>query len=336
MLRSQVSFGGFVCVLGVALSACAPSVSYVKTREAQGPLRARPASSVDVYFGTNPSKDFVSIGYFERPPNDYIEESSQDVVNDLRRRAGYIGCDGLVIPPRTELEALAKSTTEQARALCVMYVVAAKREAASAPVPAPVIVQTPSEPAASAPVPQRVTVKTNTQLNVAEKSLIKAKSVDAPSDEAACAGGNGDACIRLGAAAEASKDAALAEKHYARACAAHAQRGCTHLGILKLMAPPGVSKDEASALELFTRACATDDAIACRYQGLVYVEGRGQAKNVVGGMAYLQKACAANDAWSCFRLSGLWASGSGVAKDSSKAEEYRALACSKGYQAACQ
>lgn len=262
------------CLL-IVLAGCLPTTAFVRTVPTpDGERHARPASAVEVFFGNAPLKPHERVGYFDRTPSDYVADAAIDVIDDLRRIAGYHGCDGVLLPSKDELVTLAKSSTAKARAYCVMY----------------------------------------------EKVAAKPAARDDP-----------NVLLRLGAAAETANDLEQARSHYDQACKQSIQRGCTHLGILRLN-----SGDEAGALELFTRACVLDDAIACRYQGVMYVEGKGGATSGTGGVTYLDKACQAKDGWACWRIAQVLKTGEGgAAKDSARVDQYMALACTNGHQAAC-
>ena len=285
MLRSFIAVSAPLVAL-----ACLPSTDFVRTTPQKGDRVARPASAVEVFFGTTPAKSHVRVGYFDRAPSDYVDDRAIDVVNDLRRKAGYEGCDGVVIPPKADLERLAASSTEKARAFCIMY---------------------------------------GGQVAQAEKPA-------AASDEASCTANDGDACVRLGIAAEDAKSLAKAAAYYDKACKLPHQRGCTHAAILMLEGGEGVTKNEALALEMFAKACVLDDSVACRYQGLMYVEGKaGLKKGVLGGIGYLDKACQHKDGWACWRIAVVHKQGEGVPQDEARAATYMALACTNGHEAAC-
>ena len=160
------------------------------------------------------------------------------------------------------------------------------------------------------------------------------KSV-AATDLSACESGDSDACIRAGAAAEASKDLSRALDDYQRACQAQNRRGCTHAAIVEQSGGDGVKADPTQAAQLFGKSCTLDDFIACRYLGLMQLQGQGVPKDGAAALANMQKACTGKDGWGCWRLGKMYRDGEGVAKDKVHATDAFAQACTNDYKPAC-
>ncbi len=318
-----------LCIV-LGLGACA-TTEFVSTSEpVAGGRNPRPAHEVEIFFGTEPTRPYVRVGYFERAPSDYVNDNAGDVANALRRKGGYEGCDAVIVPPKEDLERLAQSTTEKAKAYCVMYSEQASPKAAADPAP----IAQPAPDATRTAQPVLSTKEEPLKVSNANDTMRVSDVKNLPDSEA-CERGKADACIRAGIEAEQKKELDKALAFFDKACGAPNQRGCTHKGILLLQGSTGMKKDEAQALELFTKACVLDDAIACRYQGLMYVEGKGVKKSTLGGLNLLDKACTAKDGWACWRISQLYKKGEGTAKDPDKAKAYERNACDSGYAQAC-
>ena len=136
----------------LALAGCGIHVEYTELNAPPRPLAPRAPESVEVYASAAPARPHVDVGLFE------VEQESSNtpgktraLLDELRRRAGAIGCDAVVVAGITaknsELESLLLDYDTNKKALqatCIVY---------TAPPPAPVTAQPQSVANQAQPAP---------------------------------------------------------------------------------------------------------------------------------------------------------------------------------------
>lgn len=251
----------------VAVAACLPTTEFVRT--IPGERVARPASDVDVYFGKQPTKNHVKVGYFDRTPSDYVEDKGVDLVDDMRRKAGYQGCDGVMIPTKDEVDRLAKSSTEKARAYCIMYSDKAPVAAADKPVnegDEHVRVGAAHEAAGA--------------LDEAEKEY-----------ELACRLPHQRGCTHLGILLLGKKEETKALELFTRACALDDGVACRYLGVMYVEGK-GTKASALGGVQYLDKACTAKDGWACWRIAQVLKSGEGGApKDQARAATYMALAC---------------------------------------------
>jgi hypothetical protein len=114
--------------------------------------------------------------------------------------------------------------------------------------------------------------------------------------------GNADAEAWLGAVLldrGRTREAVQALQHAANAGSAE---GAHRLALLYAQGADGLPRDDARALELFEKAAATGHLRAEINAGMLYLYGRGTAKDLVKARAWLEKAAAQNDPYALYAL----------------------------------
>lgn len=114
--------------------------------------------------------------------------------------------------------------------------------------------------------------------------------------------GNADAEAWLGAVLldrGRTREAVQVLQHAANAGSAE---GAHRLALLYAQGADGLPHDDARALELFEKAAATGHLRAEINAGMLYLYGRGTAKDLVKARAWLEKAAAQNDPYALYAL----------------------------------
>jgi TPR repeat protein len=86
------------------------------------------------------------------------------------------------------------------------------------------------------------------------------------------------------------------------AAAAGSAEGAHRLALLYAQGADGIPHDDARALELFEKAAAAGHLRAEINAGMLYLYGRGTAKDVMKARAWLEKAAARNDPYALYAL----------------------------------
>ena len=153
-----------------------------------------------------------------------------------------------------------------------------------------------------------------------------------------CEGGNADACVELGRAAEKdaknAKDRAAALAYHEKGCDGGALKGCVEAGGFYEDGKVG-KPDSKKAMALYTKACDAKEPSGCSRLGAVYELGIGVVPNIAKARELHGAACDAGDAYGCWHLGAIYELGNGVARDTPTAGGYYQKACDGGQYAAC-
>jgi hypothetical protein len=77
---------------------CGVSVEYVPLNTPPHAMKPRPPGSVDVYASNRPERPFVEVGMIEaQQESAYSQAPPEQIVAEMRGRAGELGCDGLML-----------------------------------------------------------------------------------------------------------------------------------------------------------------------------------------------------------------------------------------------
>jgi len=269
------------CFLLTALAACA-TTEFVRTVPRAGNRLARPASEVELFFGTEPQKGYEKVGYFERAPSDYVNDTGGDLAAALRRSAGYEGCDGVIIPPKSDLDRLALSSSEKAKAYCVMFGTAANPQA-EAPVNDSVACEK-GKPEACI----RAGIEAEQKQEIAAAFGFYEKACAAPNPR----GCTHKAIMLLQAPSGVTKDEAQALELFAKACVLDDPIACRYQGVMYVEGKGGVQKSALGGLGFLDKACTAKDGWACWRIAQVYKKGEGTAKDDSKAKTFEQSACA--------------------------------------------
>jgi TPR repeat protein len=281
--------------LGVLFfAACLPTTAFVRTAPNMSERVARPASQVELFIGTKPPKAFIEVGYFERAPSDYVDDKSIDVVNDLRRKAGYEGCEGVVIPSRADLERLAASSTEKARAVCIMFSGAPTLATESVAPP-------PSEEGAC----EANQADSCIRLGVAAESA----QAFAKADEyytRACKIPNARGCTHhailiLDGREGVAKDEAAALEQFTKSCILDDAIACRYQGMMHVEGKGGLKRGVAGGITLLDKACQHKDGWACWRIGMALQKGDGVPQDPSRAATYMTLACSNGHQDACTR-----------------------------------
>jgi hypothetical protein len=80
------------------LLGCGTSVSYTAINRPPRPLSARPPESVRVYTSGRPVGPYVDVGLLEaQQESGFSADDTGAIIATLRKRAGQLGCDALII-----------------------------------------------------------------------------------------------------------------------------------------------------------------------------------------------------------------------------------------------
>jgi hypothetical protein len=129
------------CALLVCVS-CGTSVSYVALNRPPRALSPRPPESVRLYSSDRPVGPYVDVGLLEAVQDSGLSaHETRDIIAALRKRAGQLGCDGLVIGGISSHTGVAETVLLDAPldrkgvyGTCVVYTVA-KSEVSEDPPP---------------------------------------------------------------------------------------------------------------------------------------------------------------------------------------------------------
>jgi hypothetical protein len=270
-----------MCIL---LAGCA-STTFVHTKPVSGERVARPAHEVQLFFGTEPPKAYEQIGYFERAPSDYINDSAGDLANEMRRKAGYEGCDAVIVPAKADLERLAASSTEKARAQCVMF-----REGAVAvakPAAAPVDDATACD-GGKAEACIRIGIEAEQKKALVEAFQRFGKACEAPNQR----GCTHKAILLMSGGEGVPKDETQALELFTKACVLDDAIACRYQGVMYVEGKGGVKKSALGGLGYLEKACTAKDGWACWRIAQVYRRGEGTSKDADKATAYEKNACA--------------------------------------------
>jgi hypothetical protein len=113
-----------------ALAGCGTRVDYTPTNTPPSATAARHAQDVDVYASGGPSVPYVEIGFLDAQQESSVSvDDRSDVFEELRERAGELGCDAIVILGAQDTTAYVSTehyerpyTLNSYRASCVVYV----------------------------------------------------------------------------------------------------------------------------------------------------------------------------------------------------------------------
>ena len=140
----------------------------------------------------------------------------------------------------------------------------------------------------------------------------------------------GNNCFNKGLESANNKDYIKARLYYEIACDKGNAGACNNLGVL-YVSGRGVAKNNAKAKALYEKACNMNEAIACDNVGGYYYNAREFAK----AKAAFEKGCEGNKADSCSNLGVLYEFGEGVRQDFSQAKAYYGKGCDGGSQRGC-
>lgn len=104
----------------------------------------------------------------------------------------------------------------------------------------------------------------------------------------------------------------------------------------------GVEQDYARAKSYFEKAYKNnyikqfDLGEAATYLGIMYLEGKGTAKDIVKGRQLIAEGAVMKYPEALYRLGTMYQSGLGVPKDAAKAQDYFKQACERVHEDACR
>lgn len=128
--------------------------------------------------------------------------------------------------------------------------------------------------------------------------------------DAACAGGDADACFELGdlerRGAGGLQNYGAAAKAYRKACNANHAEACSALAYLA-NGGKGMGQDLGKARSLYKKSCDLGDVSGCAGYGNMLFTGQGGRKNVPEGTRVLRDACNRDYQWACDRARQLGA-----------------------------
>jgi hypothetical protein len=115
----------FSILLVCFAAACGTRVSTVPLNAAPGPMRARGAEEVHLYTSGRPARNYHEVAMVEAQQESiYSLDGEETVFSKLRRKAGEMGCDGLiVIGPNDAVEGINRTTSTRRgyRGTCIVY-----------------------------------------------------------------------------------------------------------------------------------------------------------------------------------------------------------------------
>lgn len=95
-LRSLLSTSALAAAL--ALVGCGASTKFAPLNPAPRPLSERPAELVQVYTTALPSQAYVELGVIQgSQSSDLSDADMPEILAAMRKRAGKVGCDGLIL-----------------------------------------------------------------------------------------------------------------------------------------------------------------------------------------------------------------------------------------------
>lgn len=95
-LRSLLSASCLAAVL--ALVGCGASTKFAPLNPSPRPLSEKPAELVQVYTTALPSQTYVELGVIQgSQSSDLSDADMPEILAAMRKRAGKIGCDGLIL-----------------------------------------------------------------------------------------------------------------------------------------------------------------------------------------------------------------------------------------------
>lgn len=146
--------------------------------------------------------------------------------------------------------------------------------------------------------------------------------------DAACTGGDLEACAYSGARHAAAGDLERASKQLRTACRGDVPVGCRNEGAMLLRA--AVPPDPSAALRAYARGCALSDPESCAAAGTLYLGVAGLPRDEARAREALEPACVGEIATACAPLGELVATA-----DAAEGLEWMLRGCTLGDGAAC-
>lgn len=95
-LRSLLSISSLAAAL--ALGGCGASTKFAPLNPSPRPLSEKPAELVQVYTTALPSQAYTELGIIQgSQSSDLSDADLPEIVAAMRKRAGKVGCDGLIL-----------------------------------------------------------------------------------------------------------------------------------------------------------------------------------------------------------------------------------------------
>jgi TPR repeat protein len=154
-------------------------------------------------------------------------------------------------------------------------------------------------------------------------------------DQAACAKGDGKACLRLGEQTSQQQNPDWKYRYYVAACNAHVGLACVQLGQSLEPDPNQRAGWLKRALVEFESGCTIGDAESCYYLGIALERGTGVPLDATRAQQIYAKGCELGSLYACTNEAGLHLQGKGVKKDTARAATLYARACDRRDDRAC-